>query len=101
MTFGLTGRRAMATPTKERAPPTIARIGGTSLRKSQPSRMVIGGTAKVVTPNFPAVVWLSAYALVVARARDLLSRTGVRRALEALTGTVLVALGLRLAAEQR
>ena len=54
---------AMATPTSESAPPTIARIGGTSLRKN-PSRMVIGGTAKVVTPSFPAAVWLSAYAQV-------------------------------------
>ena len=62
MTLGLI--LAMATPTNESAPPTIASIGGTSLRKSHPSRMVIGGTAKVVTPSFPAEVWLSAYAQV-------------------------------------
>ena len=59
MTLRLTRPLAMATPTSESAPPTIASIGGTSLRKSHPSRMVIGGTAKVVTPSFPAVVWLS------------------------------------------
>jgi threonine/homoserine/homoserine lactone efflux protein len=46
------------------------------------------------------LVWLTAYALVVARAGSYLRRTGIRRALEAATGTVLVALGLRLAAER-
>jgi threonine/homoserine/homoserine lactone efflux protein len=46
-------------------------------------------------------VWLTAYAIVVARAGDLLRRSRVRRAMEAITGAVLVALGLRLAAEQR
>jgi threonine/homoserine/homoserine lactone efflux protein len=46
------------------------------------------------------LTWLTAYALVVARARDFLGRTGVRRALEAVTGVVLVSLGLRLAAER-
>jgi threonine/homoserine/homoserine lactone efflux protein len=45
-------------------------------------------------------VWLTAYALVVSRAQGFLRRTGVKRALEAVTGTVLVALGLRLAAER-
>jgi len=45
-------------------------------------------------------VWLTAYAIAVARAGSFLRRTGVRRALEAVTGTVLVALGLRLAAER-
>ena len=46
------------------------------------------------------LVWLIAYAVVVSRAQGFLRRTGVKRALEALTGTVLVALGLRLAAER-
>ena len=45
--------------------------------------------------------WLGAYSVAVARARDLLGRTRVRRALEAATGAVLVALGLRLAAGAR
>ena len=45
-------------------------------------------------------VWLTAYALVVSRAQGFLRRTGVKRAVEAVTGTVLVALGLRLAAER-
>lgn len=47
------------------------------------------------------LAWLSAYAFVVAKAGDLLRRSRVRRTLEALTGTVLVALGVRLASAQR
>jgi threonine/homoserine/homoserine lactone efflux protein len=46
------------------------------------------------------LIWLSGYAAVVARAGDLLRRAGIRRALDALTGTVLVALGVRLAAQR-
>jgi threonine/homoserine/homoserine lactone efflux protein len=46
------------------------------------------------------LVWLTAYAVVVSRAQGFLRRTAVRRALEAATGTVLVALGLRIAAER-
>jgi threonine/homoserine/homoserine lactone efflux protein len=47
------------------------------------------------------LAWLSAYAAAVARAGVLLRRPRVRRSLEGLTGVVLVALGLRLAAEHR
>jgi threonine/homoserine/homoserine lactone efflux protein len=46
-------------------------------------------------------VWLTAYAIAVARAGDILSRSWVKRAIEAVTGAVLVALGLRLATERR
>jgi threonine/homoserine/homoserine lactone efflux protein len=45
--------------------------------------------------------WLVFYAFVVARAGDFLRRRSIRRAIESLTGTVLIGLGLRLAAEQR
>ena len=45
------------------------------------------------------LLWLSVYALVVAKAGSLLRRSRLRRALEAATGTVLVALGIRVAAE--
>jgi threonine/homoserine/homoserine lactone efflux protein len=45
--------------------------------------------------------WLTFYSLVVARARALLDRSRIRRALDALTGCVLIGLGIRLAAEQR
>jgi threonine/homoserine/homoserine lactone efflux protein len=43
-------------------------------------------------------IWLAAYAVAAARARRLLARDRVRRAFEAVTGVVLVALGLRVAA---
>jgi threonine/homoserine/homoserine lactone efflux protein len=46
------------------------------------------------------LVWLSGYAVAVAKAGDLFRRQRVKRALDALTGGVLVALGLRLAAER-
>lgn len=45
--------------------------------------------------------WLALYAAAVARAGDLLRRPAIRRTIEGVTGAVLVALGLRLAAEQR
>jgi threonine/homoserine/homoserine lactone efflux protein len=47
------------------------------------------------------LVWLTAYAAAVARAGDLLRRPPVWRVLDAVTGTVLVAFGVRLATEQR
>jgi threonine/homoserine/homoserine lactone efflux protein len=42
------------------------------------------------------LAWLAAYAAVVARAANVFDRPRARRALNAVTGTVLVALGLRL-----
>jgi threonine/homoserine/homoserine lactone efflux protein len=47
------------------------------------------------------VTWLSAYAAVVAKAGDALRRPRVRRTLDAVTGAVFVALGLRLATDRR
>ena len=46
------------------------------------------------------LVWLSGYALVVARAGDFLRRPRVRRAIDAIVGVVLVAFGVRLASER-
>ncbi len=46
-------------------------------------------------------LWLALYATAIDRMGDVLRRSGVRRTIEALTGTALVALGLRLAAEQQ
>jgi threonine/homoserine/homoserine lactone efflux protein len=43
------------------------------------------------------IAWLSAYAIAVARAGDFLRRRRVARAIDAACGTVLIALGLRLA----
>jgi threonine/homoserine/homoserine lactone efflux protein len=47
------------------------------------------------------LVWLTAYAVAVSRAGDILRRPAIRRGLEGLTGAALVALGLRLATERR
>jgi len=47
------------------------------------------------------VAWLTAYAVAVGKAGDVLRRSRVRRSLDAVTGAVLVALGLRLATERR
>jgi len=46
-------------------------------------------------------LWLSAYGVAVAKAGDVLRRPRIRRLLDAATGTVLVAFGLRLATESR
>ncbi len=45
-------------------------------------------------------VWLTAYAFAVARTSTFLLRPRVRRTLDAITGAVLVAFGLRLATER-
>ena len=47
------------------------------------------------------LVWLSAYAVLVARAGDVLRRPRVRRAFDAATGVVLTAFGIRLANDSR
>jgi threonine/homoserine/homoserine lactone efflux protein len=47
------------------------------------------------------IVWLAAYAWALDRAASAFRGSRVRRALDTLTGAVLVALGLRLAAERR
>ncbi len=47
------------------------------------------------------LIWLTGYAFAVAKAGDFLRRPRIRQALEAVTGAVLVALGIRLALERR
>jgi threonine/homoserine/homoserine lactone efflux protein len=46
-------------------------------------------------------IWLCSYSLAVARMGDLLRRSRIRRILDAMTGTVLMAFGLRIAIERR
>jgi threonine/homoserine/homoserine lactone efflux protein len=58
--------------------------------------LLLGLTFSVMT-----LVWLTGYAVAVAKAGDFLRRPRVRRIVEAATGAVLIALGLRLAAEKR
>jgi len=43
--------------------------------------------------------WLTLYTVLVARAGEVLRRPGVRRMIEAATGTILLGLGLRIALE--
>jgi threonine/homoserine/homoserine lactone efflux protein len=45
--------------------------------------------------------WLGLYSVVVDRARAVLSRSWVRRALDGVSGVVLVGFGARLAVQQR
>ncbi|HTK45873.1 MAG TPA: LysE family translocator [Patescibacteria group bacterium] len=47
------------------------------------------------------LIWMTLYAHLVARAHRTLTRSDVRRWLERVTGVVLIALGLRVAIEQR
>jgi threonine/homoserine/homoserine lactone efflux protein len=51
--------------------------------------------------NAMGVGWLICYATAVARGRNVLARPGVRRALDRISGLVLVGLGTRLALERR
>ena len=47
------------------------------------------------------LVWIVGYGVFVAKAGDVLRRPRIRRAIEGLTGVVLIAFGLRLATEHR
>jgi len=58
--------------------------------------LLLGGILELI-----AIVWLSFYSCLVARMGTVLRRPRVRRWLDRLTGTVLVAFGLRLASERR
>ena len=46
------------------------------------------------------LLWLSLYVLLVVRLSQVLRRPAVHRWMESITGTVLVALGIRLATEK-
>jgi threonine/homoserine/homoserine lactone efflux protein len=50
---------------------------------------------------FMTLTWLTGYAFAVARAGDVLRRNSIRRAIEAITGVVLVAFGARVAVSLR
>jgi threonine/homoserine/homoserine lactone efflux protein len=58
--------------------------------------LILGAIFVVMTAG-----WLLAYTLVAARIAETLRRPRVRAALDRFTGVVLIALGLRLAAEHR
>jgi threonine/homoserine/homoserine lactone efflux protein len=50
--------------------------------------------------SMTTLLWLSLYAAVVARLGDILRRSRIRRTLDAVTGSVLIAFGARLATER-
>jgi threonine/homoserine/homoserine lactone efflux protein len=50
---------------------------------------------------FMTLTWLTGYAFAVARAGDVLRRNSIRRAIEAITGVVLVAFGARVSVSLR
>ena len=58
--------------------------------------LLLGGILELI-----AIVWLLFYSCLVARMGTVLRRPRVRRWLDRLSGTVLVAFGLRLATERR
>jgi RhtB (resistance to homoserine/threonine) family protein len=58
--------------------------------------LVLGGLFVAMT-----VIWLSAWALMAARASAALRRPKVRRVIDRVTGSVLIAFGVRLATEHR
>jgi len=51
--------------------------------------------------NVMGIIWLSVVAALVSRSKRLVERPAVRRWLDATSGTILVALGIRLALERR
>ena len=54
-----------------------------------------------LTFSLMTFTWLAAYAFVLAKAGDVLRRPRLRRGIEGITGAFLIALGLRIATEQR
>jgi threonine/homoserine/homoserine lactone efflux protein len=111
-------RLATAAATGPRLAPVVAYRQGVVSNLGNPKMAVFfpsllpqfagGGDASFLSLLFLGLVfcaltlaWLSAYALAVAKAGDVLRRSPLRRALDAVMGAVLVALGVRLATLQR
>jgi threonine/homoserine/homoserine lactone efflux protein len=70
----------------------LPQFGGTSFA----SLLALGLVFSTLT-----LVWLAAYAVIVARAGEVLRRPRIRRALDTVTGLVLTAFGMRLSTERR
>jgi threonine/homoserine/homoserine lactone efflux protein len=75
---------------------------GRLLRQPAPPvrRLVLGAARARVVFCSLTLAWLTLYAFAIDRLRRLFGGP-VRRALDAIAGAVLVALGIRLAAEER
>lgn len=72
--------------------PQFVSVGPAAL----PTMLALGATFVAMT-----IAWLTLYAVVVDRAGDVLRRGPVRRLVDAVMGALLVAFGIRLAAEPR
>jgi threonine/homoserine/homoserine lactone efflux protein len=83
--------------------PKMAVFFTTFLPQFVPGRSPALATLLLLGVLFSALTlaWLVAYSAVVARVGDVLRRSAIGRALDALTGAILVALGIRLALERR
>jgi threonine/homoserine/homoserine lactone efflux protein len=118
------GLQTLRGAVRERAPQPEPVVRGSALRQGLLSNLANPKMAVFFTsllpqfapadgPAFPVLLafgllfcamtfaWLCAYATAVSRARNLLARPRVRRTLDAVMGTALVALGARLAAQGR
>jgi threonine/homoserine/homoserine lactone efflux protein len=118
------GSRAPAVPGGSRAPGIGGRMGpGRALRQGMVSNLANPKMAAFFLSLLPQVAspeqgaggivglglvfcamtfgWLGLYSVVVDRARAVLSRSWVRRALDGVSGVVLVGFGARLALQQR
>jgi threonine/homoserine/homoserine lactone efflux protein len=58
--------------------------------------LVLGGIF-----NLMGIAWLTAYAVIMARGGEFLRRPRIGAAIERLTGTLLIGLGVRVALERR
>jgi len=85
------------------ANPKMAMFFSSLLPQFVPADETTIGTLFLLGLIFSALTfaWLALYATVVARVGDVLRRGRVRRVIEGAMGAVLVALGVRLAAESR
>ena len=83
--------------------PKIAVFFASLLPQFVPSGAATFSAFLLLGVTFAAItfVWLTLYATFVAKAGDFLRRPRIRRAIEGITGTLLIGLGIRLAAEQR
>jgi threonine/homoserine/homoserine lactone efflux protein len=118
------GLQTLRGAVRERAPEPDRTLRGGALRQGLLSNLANPKMAIFFTsllpqfapadgPAFPVLLalgllfcamtfaWLCAYAVAVSRARSLLARPRVKRTLDAVMGTALVALGVRLAAQER
>jgi threonine/homoserine/homoserine lactone efflux protein len=114
-----TGRPAGPSPeSRDRLPPTVAFRRGVLSNLANPKMAIFFSSLlpqfiPTGAPSFLVLLglglvfctmtlsWLAGYAVVVARAGDVLRRGRVRRTLEAVTGAALVALGIGLVLEPR